>query len=132
MQIILPPDAEALLVGALRPLLGVAVATEIPPDRLTSPSEFVKVSVTDGNAVDYVITNFDVAFEAWGPDSVAASFLARKAFGVINALEGQAIGGTYVYSAAARIPRNFPDPRTRNPRYLFTAALSLRANPLTI
>ncbi|WP_166140845.1 hypothetical protein [Nocardioides ochotonae] len=122
------PDPEALLVTHLRDALGVRVVTRVPNPR---PDRFVRVVRVGGNRRNLVTDSAMVVVEAWAPDDVAASELARLARAYVGALEGETVGGAFTRRVTEVAgPQNLPDPTSATPRYVFTVALDLRGDAL--
>lgn len=123
------PDIEALLIGYLGTRVApVTVSTRVPATR---PASFVKVARVGGPRRDQVTDRPMVVFQAWGPDSVAASTLARTVHAHVYALAQTDTPQGYV-SAVREVGglQYFPDPESGADCYQFTAQLQTRGVPL--
>ncbi|WP_051432594.1 hypothetical protein [Promicromonospora kroppenstedtii] len=123
------PDVEALLLAYLKPLVApVKVVTKVPAAR---PASFVKLVRVGGPRRDRVTDRPMVVFQAWGPDSVAASELARRVHAHVYALAQTSTPQGYV-SAVNEVGglQYFPDPESGQDCYQFTAQLQTRGVPL--
>ena len=122
------PDVEALLVGYLTTELHAAhldvpVSTHVPDSR---PGMFVRVQQTGGVTSDHVIVQAEVAIQAWGPDDVMASNLARTVESLTLNMTGD-VGDVWVRSVTSMGGvAYFPDPDSRQPRYQFAVQVNVR------
>lgn len=122
------PDAEALAITHLKPLLGVTVSTRVPSPR---PETFVRVVRVGGTRRDLISDRPMLVFECWAASSTAASDLARRARAYVGALPGQSVNGVWVYRVDEIAgPQSFPDPVSGSPRYQFTVQVALRGEAL--
>lgn len=123
------PDVEAALVAYLsRELhsveLDVAVSTRVPGDR---PGMFVRVQQTGGTTSEHVIVQAELAIQAWAPDDVTASNLARTAESLLLRMHGEH-DSVWVRSVSSMGGiAYFPDPESRQPRYQFAVQVNVRA-----
>lgn len=124
-EAVAPVDAEALLVGHLlaefasRSIVA-DVRTRVPNPR---PERMVRVSLADTQQQTPAHFYSRLIVECWAPTEVDASQLARTAYALTLALEGEDIGGEYVTDVqAAAGPVHFPEPDV-GPRYQFTVDL---------
>lgn len=118
-----PADVEAALVGYLEPILGVRVATRVPNPR---PASHVRVGRAGGSRRNLAQENPLILIECWAPTSTAASDLASKAWGALDAtcFEIDLAGAVWVSEASLGSPVNYPDPDAPgSSRYQFTASL---------
>lgn len=127
------PDVETAACVWLRAELAVRgqaahVATSVPADR---PDRLVVVTLTNGNTRNLIMRDPMLLVECWAPDDTAAFQLAQLTHALLWSLPGQTIHRVQVYRVEdGGLPVRFPDPDTRNPRYQFTAALTVRAQSL--
>lgn len=121
------PDAEALVVSYLRPLVApTKVATRVPAQR---PSSLVRVVRTGGALRSVAHEDAQVIVECWATDSVAASDLARQ---VAAALEVMDVPGGHVPQGPpgwVGRPAYLEDPIAGVPRYVMTVLVRLRRLP---
>lgn len=118
------PDAELLVTGYLRPLVGgVPVSTKIPNPR---PATFVRAWRTGGTAPNRVVDYAQITVECWGVDKPTAAQLARQAHALL--LDAASVGGIPLCRRVEGGSLYYdPDPATSAERYTFTAFLTLRA-----
>lgn len=127
-EVVAPPDVETAYVAYLRAQFvtrseTAKVATKVPTTR---PDRMVRVSLTD--TIERTDIHFDAELlvECWAPTETAASGLARLAYGLTRALEGEVSGGLHVAAVTAVSGiANFPDPDV-GPRYQFVVDLQTR------
>ena len=112
------PDIEALLLAVLKPL--GRVSTKIPNPR---PATFIRVSSAGGSG-DRFIDDASMLVEAWAPDTVAASQLARDARNLLNESQFDVISGWQLYGIDCAYPVFFPD--EVSDRYQFLANVRVR------
>jgi hypothetical protein len=122
------PDAEALLVTALSPLVGVPVATRVPNPR---PASFVRVKRVGGTIRDVVTDEPLVVVECWAETEIAASDLGRVVRARVFALAQTSVGVDFV-RAVREVGglQAFPDPVSESPRYQFTVQIQTKGVPL--
>jgi hypothetical protein len=120
-QPIVFPDAEAVVIGHLGPLLDIPVTTSIPNSR---PAKFLRVMRTGGPATSVIIDQAQLTFEAWGDGSVDASNLARQARAAVNAMPGRVPGVQRVAELSG--PGNLPDPHSSQARYSWNVIVHFR------
>lgn len=115
-----PPDAEAFAVAELRAGMTArgdtaTVSVKVPTTR---PPRMVRVSLV--GTFDTTLAHFgsSLLVECWAPTEAAAGLLARRAYGILRALEDhervldfEDVGGVV----------SFPD--EVGPRYQFTISL---------
>lgn len=127
-EVILFPNAEALLIAALQPKFTEQVRTTVPkgyqPGR--SPA-FIKLSRVGGPRRDIVTDRPMVVFQAWAGTEYEAGELGRLLSAHVYALEGTAhplgwIGGISEVGGL----QSYPDQVSGSPCYQFTTQLNLR------
>ena len=130
VEIIAPPDYEALAVSWLTGKLGtgVAIHSKVPTTR---PAVFAKVIRTGGHKLDLAYHEGQLTFECWGATETAAEAVAKLAYGNMFALAGDSVGAVFV----RRVVEvggvvNSQDPETHNPRYVFTVGVQARMTVL--
>jgi hypothetical protein len=127
-EAVAPIDAEALMVSHLTAQLATrgitaTVATRVPNPR---PTHMVRISLAD--TLRQTLGHFysRVIVECWAPTEVEASTLARTAYGVVTAMEGEDTATDWVAGVVTvGGPVNFPEPEV-GPRYQFTADVLTR------
>lgn len=131
-ELLVFPDAEAVVVGWLRPELGkngivIPVATKMPNPR---PPRIVRIVRAGGVQRDIVTDRATMVFECWDSSAPAAANLAA----VVRALLCAAAPGWLGTAWSDRIVDlgmvPSPDPDSGSPRYLVTAELHLRGSVL--
>lgn len=124
------PDAETLLIDELVDILGEDVRSSVPADRVLG-DRFVIVQRVGGVARDEVIDDATIGFEAWAEGRTAACDLIQLVRAHVRALVGSTIGGVPV-SRVRDIggPAWQPDPDSTHPRYVYTAAVTLKGSAL--
>lgn len=124
MEPVVFPVAEALLVSALSPLVGVPVSAEVPNPR---PETFVRVERVGGTRRDVVTDLPMVVVECWAPTKEDAASLARATHAHVHALAQTEVDGSWIRAVAdVGGPQSFPDPTSRSPRYQFTVQMQTR------
>lgn len=127
-EAVAPVDAEALLVAHLLAefaarSIAAEVGTRVPNPR---PDRMVRVSLADTLQQTSAHFYSRLIVECWAPTEVEASQLARIAYALTLALEGEDSGSEYVADVqAAAGPVHFPEPDV-GPRYQFTVDLLVR------
>jgi len=119
------PDAEAVVIGYLNPLLvadgdTARASTRVPADR---PGRLVRPILTGASRRSLSKQDAQVTVECWAPNSADASALAAKVYGWLSALD---VGGSYVPAGAGGWvggPYFDPDPDTGSPRYVMTVII---------
>lgn len=128
IDVIVPPDAEALMVRYLADTLGESVSTRVPNPR---PDRFLRLERVGGSRRNRVTDEAIVVVEAWALTELEASDLARRAYAHTWALEQTDTPEGYVRRVRdVAGPQNYPDPTSEKPRYVFTVLLDLRGAPL--
>jgi hypothetical protein len=129
LQVVPPADPEAVAVAFLRAQLtargqsSTGVSTRVPNPR---PASLVRVLLA-GNRRTRPLDSHLLVFDCWAATAPAASDLARLVAGLIEAMPGETVAGSYVYEAElVGGPVNLPDPDSSSPRYSVTARLMLR------
>lgn len=124
-EVVAPVDAEALLtthlVGAFAARsITASVASRVPSSR---PDRMVRVSLADTQQQTPGHFYSRLIVECWAPTEAEASQLARTAYGLTLALEGEDSGSEYI-AAVEPVggPVHFPEPDV-GPRYQFTVDL---------
>ncbi len=132
----MPPDVVAAALEYLDDKLGglVTVGTRRPQATewaAGGPGRFVRVSLASAGAPRaLVLSTPTLAVECWAPDGVEAFNLAARVTGWLNAWSGVWVG-VLVYGCDCTDPRDVPDPLTDYPRWLATATVTARRQPIT-
>lgn len=126
-EVVAPPDSEAMYVSHLAASFAersetARVATSVPKIR---PDRMVRVSLIDTVRQTPVHFHSQLLVECWAPAETAAGDLARLAFALTNAMEGETYSGVFICEVDTGGVANFPDPDV-GPRYQFTADLLVR------
>lgn len=125
-EAIAPPDAEALAVAYLRAQFAArgetaTVATKVPSTR---PARMVRISLADTIEATPLHSYARLIFECSAPTEPAASALARTAYALMRAVDGEDGAAKWVADVVTvGGPSNFPD--EVGPRYQFTLDLLL-------
>lgn len=125
-EAIAPPDAENLAVTALRSAFTArgetaTVATKVPSTR---PARMVRVSLADTPEQTPLHSYATLIVQCWAATEPAASALARAAYALLRATEGEDIGGRQILEVVTvGGVAYFPD--EVGPRYQFTLDLLL-------
>lgn len=122
MEPITFPDAEAVVIGYLNPLLiadgdTARASTRVPAER---PGRLVRPVLTGSSRRSLSKEDAQVTVECWAPNSADARALAGKVYGWLSALD---VGGSHVPAGPAGWvggPYSDPDPDTGSPRYVMT------------
>ena len=126
-EVLVAPDAAALLVAYLNPLVVPPVAQAVPDPR---PDEFVSFVITGGaGRHDLVLHDVTVSIDCWSTSAHDAHELARLIDAHITAAPRvtTTIRDVNTYGG----PADFPDVLSGKPRARATYSLTLRAKPLT-
>lgn len=129
-EVVAPPDAETMYVAYLKAQFTsrsetARVATKVPTTR---PDRMVRASLI--NMVERTRTHFYVRLlvECWDLTETGAFGLARLAYALTGALEGETSDGVYVAEVVTvGGPVNLPDPDV-GPRYQFISELLVRGS----
>lgn len=125
-EVVLFPDAEALVVGFLNAELSARgdsarASTRVPAQR---PDRFVRVSLAGGTRANLAQDTPMLTFECWDKTSPAASDLCRLVRALVWSMPGRTDLAAFVFKVVeVGGPQFFPDPNTTLPRYQFTAQL---------
>ncbi|WP_280331484.1 hypothetical protein [Nocardia wallacei] len=120
-----PPDAEAVVIAYLKTQFTsrgetATVAGKVPQVR---PDRMVRVSLVNTRQQTPGHFYASVLVECWDVTNPAASALARKAYAILCAIEGDDTVSDWVPDVVTvGGPANFPDPDV-GPRYQFTLDL---------
>lgn len=112
------PDVEAIFIQLLSPL--AKVSTKVPNPR---PGTFIRSSLAGGSG-DRFFDGPTLLVEAWAPNSVAASQLARDARNLLNEAQFDVVDGWQLYGIDCAYPVFFPD--ETSDRYQFLANVRVR------
>lgn len=119
------PDAEALLIDYLAPIVGVPVYTRVPRSR---PAKWMQVR-RSGGVDDVVRDRARLDVYAWGADESDAHDLCMAARSAIHAVAGTTLLGVACYRVEEFLGPNRADDReTGAPRVWMTVQLSLRTS----
>lgn len=124
-EVVAPPDIEAAYVTYLKAQFvsrseTARVATKVPTVR---PDRMVRVSLLPGARHTRGHFYCRLLVECWAATETAAGGLARLAYALTGALEGETAGGVFVADVVTvGSPANFPEPNV-GPRYQFTIDL---------
>lgn len=122
IELIVFPDAEAVMVEHLPARVGVPVTTKVPASR---PDSFLRVQRTGGSRRDRVTDRPMLTFEAWAPTETAAQDLAALAHGHLYLLADEQVGPVRACRDVGG-PVSSPDPESDTPRYVFTVLVDMR------
>jgi hypothetical protein len=130
VEVIKFADDEAFTVSFLRTEFAArgiiaGVGTQFPK---TTPSSFVRVSRSGGSARDLVTDSATQLIECFGPDTVAASDLARVARALM--LASGRLSDKVTRAVDGGGIAFLPDPDTNKPRYQFVVQLDIRGNTI--
>lgn len=118
------PDAAALVAGHLATSLGVSTAGKVPNPR---PEEFIVVRRVGGPRRNVVTDEATLTVECWSDSDEAAHDLAQLARATIHQMVGEMFDDTPVYRVTEFSgPVHLPDPTSTQPRYTFTVAVAMR------
>lgn len=139
IEVVVFPDAEALLVAYLEPELAARalparVSTKHPTDiKHPSPTSgrYVRVSRVGGPRENLVTDGAQMLLECWSDTESDAAELCKLARALVWAMDGQQIAGVWVRRVQEFSgPVNLPDPDTTMPRYQVSMNLSLKGAAL--
>lgn len=127
------PNAEALVIGMLRPRLAAPVYQTPPPD---PPSAYVRVHRVGGIPRDLVTDRPLLSISCYAADPGAAADLANRTREVFAGFPGHWMTGTRSWPRSfcrgwreASGPAHYPDPdRPDRTRYQFSGELDLSTN----
>ena len=117
------PDAEGILVSALKARLTVPVVTKVPATR---PASFVRLVRVGGGRANLVTERPIIVFECWAATGPAAERLSALVHAHVFALAPDTV--RRVREVAGR--QSFPDPLSESPRYQFTVQIDTRGAAL--
>lgn len=126
-EVLVAPDAAAIVVAYLDAALDVPVAYKVPKVR---PAEFVSLAVTGGaGRRSLVLQDVTVSIDYWAEDAHAAMDGARL-------VEGHMLAARFILPEVYNVdsfgaPTDFPDPLSGKARARATYSLTLRATPIT-
>ena len=112
------PDIEALFLEILAPV--GRVSTKVPNPR---PDTFIRVSLAGGDGERF-FDEVSILVEAWAPDTVSASRLARVARHTLHRARFDVVDGWQFYGIDSAYPVYFPDEVSE--RYQFLANVRVR------
>lgn len=124
-EVVAPPDTEGAYVTYLKAAFTsrnetARVGTSVPkvrPDRMVRASLIGTTRRTRGHFYSRLLV------ECWAPTETEAAALARLAYALTLALEGETADGVFVADVPTIAgPANFPEPDV-GPRYQFTVDL---------
>lgn len=129
-EVVAPPDAEAMYVAYLKAQFAsrsdtARVGTKVPTNR---PDRMARVSLV--NMVEQTNVHFYVRLlvECWDLTEALAFGLARLAYALTRAMEGETSGGVYVAEVVTvGGPVHLDDPDV-GPRYQFVTDLLVRGS----
>ncbi|MGH3878066.1 MAG: hypothetical protein ACRDSK_13635 [Actinophytocola sp.] len=118
------PDAVALVIAYLNPLLTPPVVSRVPDPR---PPEFLQVRRVGGT--DLVVRDQPrLDFFSWAQTEKAAHDLCMQARSLIHATAGTTLLGVTCYRVEEFLgPHSADDDASGLPRYWMTVSLTLRA-----
>ena len=123
-DLIVFPDAVALVASHLADVLAVPVVHDVPNPR---PASFVTVRRGGGVRHTVVTDKPQLLFECWADRAEDAIDLAQLARAYVNALPGQVLAGVPVYRVEELGgPSELPDPLSQQPRVVFTSLVHVR------
>lgn len=127
-DIVLFPDAAAVVADFLNTALGVQTTNVVPNER---PDQFYLVRRVGGTDRDVVLDDASVIVEAWALTDEEAEDLAQLARAHLLAIAGDAIGGTTVSRVRTiGAPANLPDPLSGQSRVTATYQFTTRGSRL--
>jgi hypothetical protein len=119
------PDAEALLIDYLAPVVAVPVYTRVPRTR---PARWLQVR-RSGGVDDVVRDRPRIDLFAWAGDEDDAHDLCAAARSAVHDLEGTTLLGVACYGVVEFLgPTRADDRETGTPRMWMTVQLSLRTS----
>ena len=125
-EVIVFPDAVALVVDVLADEVGGHVGNVVPSPR---PTQFVVVRRVGGTRRNLVADNATLTVECWAERPEYAHDLAQYCRAVIHTMPGQTFDGVAVYKVAELAgPADLPDPVSDQPRYSFTVSVTVRGS----
>lgn len=125
-DIVLFPDAVALVTGYLDDLFGIHVGSRVPDPR---PSEFVTVRRGGGVRHDLVVDAAQLLIESWADQPETAHDNAQIVRAYLHALAGQVVDGVTVYRVEELSGlADLPDPLSNQPRIVFTVLVHVRGS----
>lgn len=128
-QIVVFPDAAAVIVGHLRAALAArddpaVIGTQVPHPR---PGRLVRIRRTGGPRLNRVADRPQLSVECWAPTAEQAADLAQLCRGLIHAMRGTTVAGVAIYRVAELAgPAELPDPASDQPRYVQTFEIAMR------
>lgn len=129
-EVVVFADAEAAAVSYLAPALAARGDTATVATRFRE-GRHVRVSRVGGVSPNLITDSAMLLFECYDVAEMDASSLARLARGLIWAVPGQTVDGTFIRRCVeVGGPQFYPDPDTTLPRYQFTAQLDIRGEVL--
>lgn len=133
-QAFVPRDAVAETMAFVEPYLpaGTLVAQDIPDDLDWSGVELV-VQISDAGGPglrDHILDDVALTFEVGHPDSVTASYWARRVYALIRAWQIGAVG--VYWGRTIQRPAYQWDSATGRPFYSFSVLMTFKAEPTTI
>lgn len=123
-----PPDIEPAVVACLSVDADVWVGTRYP----ASDGSVIKVSATGGSRPDgRVAVEQTVLVECWHDDEGMAAFIARRAWGRLDAAAGETFAGVEFKHVSSTGLNNNPDVnRPALSRFQFLTSIHTRLVPL--
>lgn len=109
------PNVTGALVGFLSTAVGVPFTTQVPAQR---PAEFGLVTATGGGVRNLAQASPTFAIELWAGSSARAYELARAAWSALDDADQLSVE-VWVAAASLTLPVDYPDPATKNPRWVF-------------
>ena len=123
-EVLVAGDVEAALVAHLDAATGIPWSTRVPNPR---PAEFGRLQRLGGTRRSMILDEPMVGLWLWAGTSVRASELGRTTEGLLFALEGETIGGSFVYRVAPISGvQTTEDPDTKTPLALLTVQITWR------
>lgn len=136
LPLVVMPDAVALVIDYLRPLLagvqagGATVTVTLDttlPDNLDGVLPFVEVTrLGGGTAIEYVTEHPSLDLACYAADKATAHDVAQLARAYLHTMRGATLPGVRVYDLTDTSLADVPDPTNYLPRFLLTVALLVR------
>lgn len=126
-EVIVFPDAEALVIAHLKSKMpGVTVTAKVPNPRPAN-GKLIKVTRVGGSKLRLNADSPLLVFECWGLKQEDASTICRLARAHVDAMAGEKVNGVWVFKVReVGGPAFFPDPDSDLPRYQFSAAIDTK------
>jgi hypothetical protein len=127
-EILVAPDAKAIVITTLAAVIGSPVVPSVPDPR---PARFVRVILTGGpGRRSVVFQDEQVTIDCWDTSTSASAMLAMLVDGAMYSLP--ALDPRVVHVAAMASPTDLPDPDSGQPRHTCTYQVTVRCAEQTL